>query len=70
MSSVSQHHETGNFESWANIPPRIQAILERECIGTPDQWLAAGRRRLLIFGITRRIAAQLDALARDLGREP
>jgi len=44
-----------------------QALIERlraEGVATLEQWVALGRRRLRIFGVTRAAVAQLDALAK------
>ena len=47
--------------------PEIAAVLERlraEGIATLEAWVAVGRRRRQIFGVTRAAVAQLDALAK------
>jgi hypothetical protein len=49
------------------------AILERlaaEGVRTLEQWRALGRRRHELFGVTRRVAEQLDALAKLYRPDP
>jgi len=64
MTTLPQPHLDAPPDSWAALPPAILARLGAENIHTPDDWRRAGRRRRLIFGITARVAARLDALAR------
>ncbi len=57
------------------LPPELPLpLVERlraEGVATLEAWLALGRRRLRIFGVTRAAAAQIDALAkRALRPEP
>lgn len=56
----------GNRRSIADtgLPAHVVARLEGESVTTLDEWRALGRRRYSIFGITRRVAGQPDALAR------
>lgn len=50
------------------LPPELPLpLVERlraEGVATLEAWLALGRRRLRIFGVTRAAAAQIDALAK------
>lgn len=50
---------------WSELSPTLRARLEREGITTPQEWLAAGRRRRLIFGVSARQCDELDAIARE-----
>jgi len=59
------------------IPHPLIERLRAEGIGTLEAWVALGRRRLQIFGVTRAAVAQIDALAKaalgskpTVGREP
>ena len=49
--------------SWADLDPGIRQRLAREGISTPAAWRALGRRRFQLWGVTRRVVAQLDELA-------
>lgn len=51
-------------ESWAAIEPRVRALLGREGLDSPRAWLAAGRRRFLIFGVPPVMRRMLDRVAR------
>ncbi|MGB6451853.1 MAG: hypothetical protein WBE92_13975 [Steroidobacteraceae bacterium] len=50
------------------LPPELPLpLIERlraEGVATLEAWLALGRRRLKIFGVTRAAVAQIDALAK------
>ena len=46
------------------LPARILERLAAEGVNSLADWRALKRRRHQIFGITSRVAAQLDALAR------
>jgi hypothetical protein len=50
------------------LPPELPlSLIERlraEGIATLEAWVALGRRRRQIFGVTRAAVAQLDAFAR------
>jgi hypothetical protein len=46
------------------LPAQILERLRAEGVNSLD-WKRLGRRRFRIFGVTRRVAAQLDSLARD-----
>jgi hypothetical protein len=50
------------------LPPELPLpLIERlraEGVATLEAWLALGRRRLRIFGVTRAAVAQIDALAK------
>jgi hypothetical protein len=46
---------------WDALPGVVGERLRRESIFTADQWLALGRRRFQIFGITRAMVSQIDA---------
>jgi hypothetical protein len=48
----------------ADLPTRLLERLRAEGVSTLEAWVALGRRRLQIFGITRAVVAQLDALAK------
>jgi hypothetical protein len=50
--------------TWAELAPQIRQRLTCEGLDTPAAWLAAGKRRLKIFGIPRSTAKLLDQLAR------
>jgi hypothetical protein len=64
MNNLQQHSVPGNTTSWADISPTIRARLERYGIVTFADWRALGRKRSQIFGVTRSMAAQIDALTR------
>lgn len=49
------------------LPLHLVQRLQAEGVTTLDDWRALGRRRLSIWGVTRRTVAELDALA---GRRP
>jgi hypothetical protein len=46
------------------LPTTLIERLRAEGVATLEEWVALGRRRLQIFGVTRAAVAQLDALAR------
>ena len=48
----------------AELPPPLIQRLRSEGVGTLEAWVALGRRRKQIFGVTRAAVAQLDALAK------
>ena len=48
-----------------SIPQNIRDRLAAEGIHSSDDWLALGRRRFTIFGITRKAAIQIDALVSE-----
>lgn len=48
----------------AELPPAIAARLAGEGVHSLADWRALGRKRLQIFGITKRVIKQLDELAR------
>lgn len=53
------------------IPRPLIERLRAEGISTLEAWVALGRRRLQIFGVTRAAVAQIDALAKAaLGSKP
>jgi hypothetical protein len=57
-------HKAPQITEWRDLPQRTLELLKQENINSSEQWLAAGRRRKTIFGVTRAVVAQLDALAR------
>jgi hypothetical protein len=48
----------------AELPLPLIERLQAEGIATLEAWVALGRRRRQIFGVTSSAVAQLDALAR------
>jgi hypothetical protein len=48
----------------ADLPPSLLERLRAEGIATLEAWVALGRRRRQIFGVTRAAVVQLDALAK------
>lgn len=55
----------------ADLPLPLIERLQAEGIATLEAWVALGRRRRQIFGITRAAVAQLDTLAKAaLGTKP
>jgi ParB-like chromosome segregation protein Spo0J len=46
------------------LPHTLIERLQAEGVATLEEWVALGRRRLQIFGVTRAAVAQLDALAK------
>lgn len=48
----------------ADLPLPLLERLRAEGIATLEAWVALGRRRRQIFGVTRVAVAQLDALAK------
>jgi hypothetical protein len=42
--------------------------LRAEGVATLEDWVALGRRRRQIFGVTKAAVAQLDALAKEMAR--
>ena len=57
----SSGKDSGNA---ASIPPTIASRLAAYGIVNLEQWRALGRKRLELFGVTRTMCAQLDALAK------
>ena len=47
-----------------DLPPRLVDRLRGEGVVTLEDWVALGRRRLQIFGVTRATVTSLDALAK------
>lgn len=55
----------------AELPHPLIERLHAEGIATLEAWVALGRRRRQIFGVTRAAVAQLDGLAKAaLGSKP
>jgi hypothetical protein len=52
----------------ADLPLRLIELLRAEGVATLEGWVALGRRRRQIFGVTRAAVAQLDALAKETPR--
>jgi hypothetical protein len=50
------------------LPLRLIERLRAEGVATLEEWVALGRRRRQIFGVTRAAVAQLDALAKESAR--
>jgi hypothetical protein len=50
------------------LPLRLIERLRAEGVATLEEWVALGRRRRQIFGVTRAVVAQLDALAKETAR--
>ncbi len=48
----------------ADLPHPLLERLRAEGVATLEAWVALGRRRRLIFGVTRTAVAQIDALAK------
>lgn len=48
----------------AELPLPLIERLRAEGVATLEAWVALGRRRRQIFGVTRSAVAQLDALAK------
>jgi hypothetical protein len=48
----------------AELPLRLIELLRAQGVATLESWVALGRRRRQIFGVTRAAVAQLDALAK------
>jgi hypothetical protein len=48
----------------ADLPIPLIERLRAEGVATLEEWVALGRRRRHIFGVTRTVVAQLDALAK------
>jgi hypothetical protein len=46
------------------LPRPLIERLRAEGVATLEAWVALGRRRLQIFGVTRAAVAQIDALAK------
>lgn len=49
----------------ADLPHPLLERLRAEGVATLEAWVALGRRRREIFGVTRAAVAQLDALAKS-----
>jgi len=67
MHSIPASAPRSQPDTWATLPARIRDRLEREGLGTPAAWRAAGRRRFECWGVTAAWVRKIDALAR--GRE-
>jgi hypothetical protein len=52
----------------ADLPHALIERLRAEGVATLEEWVALGRRRRQIFGITRAVVDQLDALAKAASR--
>ena len=52
----------------AELPPRLIELLRAEGVATLEEWVALGRRRRQIFGVTKAAVAQLDVLAKKTSR--
>lgn len=63
MMIISERQQPAQISDWQHLPARTRALLQREGLDSPAAWAAAGARRKLIFGITRRVVEELDALA-------
>jgi len=50
----------------SELPLTLIERLRAEGVETLESWVALGRRRREIFGVTRAVVAQLDALAKSL----
>ncbi len=48
-----------------DLPLRLIELLRAEGVATLEAWVALGRRRRQIFGVTRAAVAQLDTLAKQ-----
>jgi hypothetical protein len=46
------------------LPAAIVDRLEADGVHSLDDWIALGRRRFRIFGVTREMARRIDAVAR------
>ncbi|HUK03050.1 MAG TPA: hypothetical protein VLW26_12300 [Steroidobacteraceae bacterium] len=46
------------------LPQRLIELLRAEGVSSLEAWVALGRKRLQIFGVTRAAAKELDALAK------
>jgi hypothetical protein len=67
MATLSQRecaHQITEPASWAELPLRLRQLLVAEGFDSPSLWIAAGRRRRSIFGVTSKTVAMLDAIAR------
>jgi hypothetical protein len=53
----------------AELPSPLIERLRAEGVATLEAWVALGRRRRDIFGVTRKAVAQLDSLAKAI-RKP
>ena len=49
----------------ADLPLRLIELLRAEGVATLEAWVALGRRRRQIFGVTRAAVQQLDSLAKQ-----
>jgi len=52
----------------AELPHSLLERLRAEGVATLEEWVALGRRRRQIFGVTRAVVEQLDALAKAVLR--
>jgi hypothetical protein len=50
------------------LPAHIRARLAVEGVNSLADWAALGQRRLQLFGVTKRTAAQLDALSEEAAK--
>lgn len=57
------HNTTDCPLSALALPSAIVERLAQQDVTTISGWVRLGRRRLAIFGITRRVAQQIDVLA-------
>lgn len=64
MTSLVALAAASNPSTWTDLPAHTRALLAAEGLDSPTAWLAAGKRRLRIFGIPRRTVGRLDAIAR------
>lgn len=66
MRIVHQHRGTAQQpdDTLAALPPHIVEQLHLEGVYSLADWRRLGRRRLRIFGITRRTVEELDTAAR------
>ena len=66
LSSADAYPDCGDMthELPAELPQPLVARLNAEGVATLEAWVALGRRRRMIFGVTRSAVEQLDALAK------
>jgi hypothetical protein len=63
-SAVFGSYASLSAARWPDLPLGIRRRLALERVRNVSDWLALGRRRHQLFGITPRVVAQLDELAR------
>jgi len=68
MHSIPARPFAAQPDPWAGLPPAIIERLAAAGVCSAADWRALGRRRLGIWGITRRIVRELDELARGTPR--